>query len=187
MTQNVARTAGTAALILLAFGAISVRAQDSETPPPASTPILHLYGTGGVSIHQNPLSTHFAEVLALDARLGVPLTFGIEPWVGGTLARLRSGCSEDVTCPANEKRLLGGLIYQPGGRDPRSRGGPYFGAGLGTQSAAGVQKLAYTIIIGLPLATSPVFSPLFELRAERHEGVGDLIMISGGVRVGAVR
>jgi hypothetical protein len=187
VTRNVARTAGTAALILLAFGAPPARAQDTEARPPAPTPILHLYGTAGASLHQNPLSTHVAEVLALDVRLGVPLSFGVEPWVDGTLARLRTGCTEDVTCPANEKRLLGGLIYQPGGRDPRSRGGPYFGAGLGTQSAGGVQKLAYSIIIGLPLATSPAFSPLFELRAERHEGVGDLLMISGGVRVGVVR
>lgn len=174
-----------AALVLLA-GATAARAQDEATAPRPRQPAVQLYATGGLSIHQNPLTTKFAEVLDVDGRIGVPIAYGIQPWIGGALAHLRPTCDagQTQTCSNSESRLLGGLIYTPGiGGDDRGRGGAYFGAGLGTQSSGGQRNLAYSIVIGLPLGGSRL-APLIELRAEKHQTVGDLLMISGGFKAG---
>lgn len=169
----------------------ALAAQEDERPPAGPPPPLaQLYLTLGPSLRQTPLDTKFGEVLGADARVGMPLKYGLEPWISGAVARSRIACdtTAGASCSRVEKRLLGGLLYHAGGDAGPDRGtGPYVGAGLGVQSFRGASGLAHTIILGLPVGGTRRLSPLFELRVESHEALKDVLMITFGARFGAGR
>ena len=168
-----------AALALFAFasGAAAQR---------AGSPLVLIDGSGGFSLRETPLTFTVADVWSGSLRAGVPLRYGIEPWVGGALARLRNvGCDPAATnCSDTERRVLVGAMYMPGA--PGARGmGPYVGLGLGVRSFRGSNDLAHSVVLGLPLAGGSALAPAIELRSESYRGFNnELLIVAVGIRLG---
>lgn len=186
---------GVAALAFLVAAAVPSRlaAQEEGPPPPPPPPIVQVYATAGLSLLQTAFRTTFADVLAVGARIGVPLRYGLEPWAAAELSRLHVACDPGAAdCSRTERRLLAGMLYHPGvgagpGGGEDEGGGAYLGGGLGTETFRGKSMLAHTIILGLPLGRGRRFAPVLELRVDGHQRIPDVLLIAGGLRLGAGR
>ncbi len=169
---------GCAAAVALAIGlpaAASAQRRHERLEPPAR---VLFYATGGVSLRQDPMRTHFADVWTGAARLGVPIG-KFAPFVGGAYGTAKTGCPTGSTnCSNTETRVLGGLSYVPNG----GGGGPYVGAGLGVRDYRGKQDLGHTIFIGLTTPGTRYVAPTFELRTEGYRDLNELLIIAVGVR-----
>ncbi len=181
MHHTLTRAAAAAALALLmaAAGAAAQR---------APAPLLLVEATGGFSLRQTLVNTTVADVWSGSLRAGVPLRFGVEPWVAGAVAHLRNvPCdSTSANCSDTERRLMIGASYLPGGRGGRRDAGtPYVGLGLGARWFRGNTDFAHSIVLGLPVAGGSALSPVIELRSESYRGFNnDMLIISVGLRAG---
>ena len=175
---------GAAAAVALAVTVPAIPAS-AQGPRPAADPPARVlfYGTGGVSLRQDPLQTHFADVWAAGGRVGVPIGKFV-PFVSGAYARAKSGCPTTLTnCSNTETRVLAGLSYVPDGGGP----GPYAGLGLGTRSYRGTQDLAHSFFVGLTIPGTRYLAPTFELRSEGYRELNELLIIAAGVRIAIPR
>ncbi len=181
-TLSRAAALATLALATLAGGAVAQRR-------PASLPWLLVDATGGVSLRQTLVNTTLADVWSGSLRAGVPLHFGVEPWVAGALAHLKNQAACDaatVNCSAIERRLLVGASWLPGGRGgQRDARSPYVGLGLGAAWYRGNTDFAHSIVLGLPIGGGSALSPVIELRSESYRGFSnDMLIIAVGLRAG---
>ena len=170
------------ALLVLAGSGVAQRA-------PSSAPLVLVDASGGISLRETPLTFTLADVLTASLRVGVPLRYGIEPWVAGALSRLRNVPCDSVApdCSDTERRLLVGAMYQPGGRGDREGrvGGPYLGLGLGVRAFRGHEDLAHSIVLGLPLGGGSALAPALEFRSESYRGfTNELLIVAVGIRLG---
>lgn len=181
MHTTLSRATAMAALALLAAAAGAAAQR-------RAAPLLLVDATGGVSLRQTLINTTLADVWSGSLRAGVPLRFGVEPWVAGAVAHLRNvPCdSTAVDCSDTERRLLVGVSYLPGGRGGRRDAGtPYVGLGLGARWFRGSADFAHSIVLGLPLGGSSALAPVIELRSESYRGFNnDMLIISVGLRAG---
>jgi hypothetical protein len=168
----------------LAPGGSRLAAQEPR-PPEAPQPYVELYPSLGLSVHQTPLTTTFAEVLPASLRLGVPIGHrGIEPWIGGAVAHLKLTCPADQpACSKQEERALVGLAYRPPGL-----GGVYAAAGGGVRIFRGTEGFAHTLLIGLAFPATRYVAPGFELRSEAYPGgLRELLIMAAVLRVSLPR
>ena len=181
------RTSRSAALATLAL--LVLAGSGAAQGAPSSAPLVLVDVSGGISLRETPLTFTVGDVLTASLRAGVPLRYGIEPWVDGALSRLRNVPCDSVgpDCSDTERRLLVGVMYQPGGRgEGEGRvGGPYLGLGLGVRSFRGHQDLAHSIVLGLPLGAGSALAPVIELRSESYRGfTNELLIVAVGARLG---
>ncbi len=180
MPFTLSRAALATALLLLAAagGAAGQR----------KAPLVLLDATGGFSLRQTLVNTTVADVWSGSLRAGVPLSFGVEPWVAGAVAHLRNvPCAPPATdCSAGERRLMLGASYLPGGHDGRRDArSPYVGLGLGARWFRGNTDLAHSIVLGLPVGGGAALAPVIELRSESYRGFdNDMLIIAVGLRAG---
>ncbi len=172
-------------LLLLLAGALAPRAPrvaaQEPRPPEPPQPYVELYPSVGLSVHQTPLTTTFAEVLPASVRLGVPIGHrGLEPWVGGAVAHVKMACPTDQpTCSKQEERALVGLAYRPPGL-----GGAYLAAGGGARFFRGATGFAHTLLLGFAFPANRYIAPGFELRSEGYPGgLHELLIMAAMVRV----
>ncbi len=175
-----------AALAALALLPLAGGLQAQRTP--AAPPWLLVDATGGFSLRQTFVNTTVADVWSGSLRAGVPLSFGVEPWVAGAVAHLKHEACDSTTlaCSDTERRLLVGASYLPavrgGGHDARS---PYVGVGLGASWYRGHTDFAHSIVLGLPVAGGSALAPVIELRSESYRGIpNDVLIIAVGLRAG---
>ncbi len=179
MTRNrIARAVSL--LVLLAAAPLAAQEPKPQAPPP---PFFDLYPSFGLSVHQTPLTTSFAEVLPAALRVGVPVgNFGLEPWVGASVAHVRPSsfpCKQgETTCSATEKRFLLGAAYRP-----RGLGGAYAGAGFGVRSFRGENAFGHSLLIRFAFPAARSFEPGFEMRSENYPNLGEILIIAAMVRV----
>lgn len=179
MTRSTIWQAAACAALVLAAVPLVLRAQEPERPARPAAPRLVLYPSVGLSLDQTPLTTKFAEVVPLALRVGVPVARGIEPWLGASVARVRTNCPAGTpSCSNLEKRALVGLSY-----NPAVAGGAYVGAGLGVSSFRAKERFAHTFVLGLAFPASRYIAPGLEFRAENYEGFNELLMVSAVVRL----
>ncbi len=167
-------------LALLAATPLAAQEVKSPGPPP---PFFDLYPSFGLSVHQTPLTTTFAEVLPAALRLGVPVgNSGLEPWVGASIAHVRPKsfpCAQgETTCSSVEKRFLVGGAYRP-----RGLGGAYAGAGFGVRSFRGENAFGHSLLIGFAFPAARSFEPGFEFRSENYPNLGEVLIMAAVVRV----
>lgn len=174
---------GAAAAVALAATLAALPASAQLARPPGDPPAHVLfYGTGGVSLRQDPMQTHFADVWTGALRLGVPIGKFV-PFVSGSYARAKTACDSTGNCSNKETRLLGGLSYVPNGGGP----GPYVGLGLGMRDYRGSQDLGHTFFIGLTVPGTRYLAPTFELRSEGYRDLHELLIIAAGLRIAIPR
>ena len=169
-----------AAVAVALVATVRVAPASAQIPRPAAEPPARVlfYGTGGVSLRQDPVRTHFADVWTAAARIAVPIG-KFAPFVSGAYARAKMGCATGSTnCSNIETRVLGGLSYLPNG----GGSGPYLGLGLGMRSYRGSQDLGHTFIAGLTIPGTRYIAPTFELRSEGYRDLNELLIIAVGLR-----
>ncbi len=175
---KVVGAAATVALVVLSAAPAS--AQLSRTPTPPAHVLF--WGTGGVSLRQDPLQTHFADVWTGALRMGVPIG-KVVPFVSGSYGTAKTACASGSTnCSNAESRLLGGLAYVPDGGP-----GPYVGLGLGARNYRGKSDLGHSFFVGLTIPGGRYVAPTFELRSEGYRDLNELLIIAVGLRVAIPR
>ncbi len=183
MTRHpIARASTLLALLTaaLAPGTVRLAAQEPRPPEPPQ-PYVEFYPSFGLSVHQTPLTTTFAEVLPASLRMGVPIGHrGIEPWVGGAVAHVRLACpSGETACSKMEERALVGLAYRPPGL-----GGAYAAAGGGVSVFRSKEQFAHSLLIGFAFPASRFVAPGFELRSEGYPGgLHELLIMAATMRL----
>ena len=177
------RPAALAGLALALLAGAPLAAQEQTRAPGPPLPLFELYPSFGLSVHQTPLTTNFADVLPVALRIGVPVgNLGIEPWVGGSVAHVRTKaipCPQgQATCSSMETRFLAGAAYRP-----RGLGGAYAGAGFGVRSFRSKNAFGHSLVIGFAFPAARSFEPGFELRSENYPSLGEVLIMAAVVRL----